>query len=85
MILVRGPWYETPSSLDLLFTLNRGMSFLGVFEFWDLYVVVCFPTYFLNKYFCRENSERYIGKLGGKSWLQEDLKVIRDFRAGMAS
>ena len=46
VILVRGLWYETSGSLDLPFTLNQGMSFLGVFEFWDLYVVVCFPYVF---------------------------------------
>ena len=43
VILVREPWYETPSSSDLPFTLNQGMSFLGVFKFWDLYIVVCLP------------------------------------------
>ena len=46
VILVRGPWYKTPSSLDLPFTLNRGMSFPGVFEFWDLYFIVCLPYVF---------------------------------------
>ena len=39
VILVRGPWYETPGSPDLLFTLNRSMAFPGVFKLWDLYVV----------------------------------------------
>ena len=43
VILVRGPWYETPSSPDLSFTLNRGMSFPSVFGIWVLYVVVCLP------------------------------------------
>ena len=33
LVLVRGPWYETPGSPDLPFTLNRGMSFPGVFGF----------------------------------------------------
>ena len=33
VILIRGPWYETPGFPDLSFNLNRGMSFLGVFEF----------------------------------------------------
>ena len=32
VILVRGPWYETPGSPDLLFTLNRAMSFPDVFK-----------------------------------------------------
>ena len=40
VILVRGPWYETPGSPDLPFTLNRSISFPGVFKLWDLYVVV---------------------------------------------
>ena len=35
VILVRGPWHETPISPDLPFTLNRGMSFPGVFEFYE--------------------------------------------------
>ena len=38
MILVRGPWYETPGSPDLSFVLNPSMSFLGMFKLWDLYV-----------------------------------------------
>ena len=46
VILVRGPWHETPDSPDLPFTLNRGMSFPGVFEFSDLYVVVCLSYVF---------------------------------------
>ena len=32
VILVRGPWYETPGSLDIPFTLNQSMSFQGVFK-----------------------------------------------------
>ena len=40
LILVKGPWYETPSSPDLPFTLNRSMSFPSVFKLWDLFVVV---------------------------------------------
>ena len=39
LILVRGPWYETPGSLDLSFTLIRLMAFQGVFRLWDLYVI----------------------------------------------
>ena len=38
MILVKGPWYETPDSPDLSFVLNQSMSFPGVFKLWDLYV-----------------------------------------------
>ena len=33
VILVKGLWCETPGSPDLPFTLNRGMSFPGVFRF----------------------------------------------------
>ena len=40
MILVRGPWHETLGSPDLPFTLNRSMSFPGVFKLWGLYVSV---------------------------------------------
>ena len=63
VILVRGPWYETPGSLDLPFTLNRSMTFPGVFKLWDLYVVFIFslhvyPTYFLNKYFFHVGKSR---------------------------
>ena len=36
VILVRGPWFETLGSPNLMFTLNRGMSFPTVFEFWVL-------------------------------------------------
>ena len=46
VILVRGPWHETPGSLGLPFTLNRGMSFPSVFKFQDLLVVVCLPYIF---------------------------------------
>ena len=35
VILVRGPWYETPGSLDLPFVINKSMSFPC--ELWDLY------------------------------------------------
>ena len=46
VILVRGPWYETPGSPDLPFTLSRGMPFPSVFKFWGLYVVVCLSYVF---------------------------------------
>ena len=36
VILVRGLWFETLGSPNLLFTLNRGMSFPGAFRFWVL-------------------------------------------------
>ena len=32
MILVRGPWDETPGSLDLPFDVNHTMSFPGVYS-----------------------------------------------------
>ena len=64
VILVRGPWHETPVSPNLPFILNRGMSFPGVFEFRDLLVIVCVcPTYFLNKRFLLQ------GKSGEVDWL----------------
>ena len=31
VILVRGPWDETPSSLDLPFDVNHAMKFPGVY------------------------------------------------------
>ena len=60
MILVRGSWYETPNSVDLPFTLNRSMAFLGVFKLWDLYAVAHLPTYFLNKYFFVQGKAREV-------------------------
>ena len=47
VILVRGPWYETSISPDLLFTLNRSMSFPGVLMLWDLYVSAFLHVYHL--------------------------------------
>ena len=35
MILVKGPWYETPGSPNLPFVLNQSMSFPGVFKLWE--------------------------------------------------
>ena len=32
VILVRGPWDETPGSPDLPFDVNHAMSFLGVYK-----------------------------------------------------
>ena len=43
MILVRGPWYETPSSPDLPFVLNQSMSFPGMFKLWG-FVCWCIFT-----------------------------------------
>ena len=40
VILVRGPWNETSGSSDLPFTLNRLMSFSGVFKLWGMYASV---------------------------------------------
>ena len=64
MILVRGPWYETPGSPDLPFSLNQSMSFLGVFKLWDLYVGAFLHFYplhsrilLINIFLCREKSK----------------------------
>ena len=54
VILVRGPWYETPGSPDLPFTLNGSMSFPGLYKLLGLYIGVRLSftfMYFLNKYF----------------------------------
>ena len=72
VILVRGPWYQTPGSPDLLFTLNRSMSFPSVLMLWDLYVdafLHVYPLYsriLLIIFFCREKPEGSTGKLGGE-------------------
>ena len=64
VILVRGPWYETPSSPDLLFVLNQSMSFPSVFKLWDLYVGAFLRVYPLRSrillllfFLCREKLE----------------------------
>ena len=31
VVLVRGPWYETPNSLGLPFNVNQSLVFLGFF------------------------------------------------------
>ena len=31
VVLVRGPWYETPGSLGLPFDVNQSLVFLGLF------------------------------------------------------
>ena len=67
VILVRGPWYETPGSPNLPFVLNQSMSFPGVFELWDLYVGAFLHVYPLHSrilliyIFCARKSRR--GKL----------------------
>ena len=48
VILVREPWYETPSSPDLPFALNQSMSFPGVFKLCDLYVSAFLHVYPLH-------------------------------------
>ena len=65
LILVRGPWYETPGSLDLPFVLNQSMAFPSVFKLWDLYVSAFLHVYHLhscilliNIFSCREELER---------------------------
>ena len=62
MILVRGPWYESPGSSDLPFVLNQSMSFPGDFKLWDLYVGAILHVYplhsrilLMNIFSCREN------------------------------
>ena len=74
MILVRGPWYETPGSPDLPFSLNQLMSFPGVFKLWDMYVDAFLHVYPLHSHIllihifsCREELEGSTGKLGGES------------------
>ena len=76
VILVRGPWYETPGSPDLLFTLNQTMSFPCVFKLWDLYVVVRLSTCSLNKHFFVQ------GKVGEVDWSTGWRKMAsRTFRS----
>ena len=71
VILVRGPWYETPGSLDLPFVLNQSMSFPGVFKLWDLYVGAFLRVYPLRSsiyiFFCGGKSRR--GKL--VNWVEK--------------
>ena len=74
MILVRGPWYETLGSPNLLFVLNQSMSFPGVVKLWDLYVGAFLQVYPLRSrilllyiFLCKKNPEGLIGKLGGES------------------
>ena len=31
VVLVRGPWYETPGSLDLSFDMNQSLDFSGFY------------------------------------------------------
>ena len=64
VILVRGPWYETPGFSDLPFTLNQTMGFPSVFKLWYLYVdFICRCTsiqriFIINTFSCREKPER---------------------------
>ena len=64
MILVKGPWHKAPGSPDLPFTLNRSMSFLGVFKLWGLHVGVHLSftfTYLIIYFFVQ-------GKAGEVDW-----------------
>ena len=47
MILVRGPWDETPGSPDLPFSINQSMSFPNVYHvcFYTPSFDVCEPYY----------------------------------------
>ena len=71
VILVKGPWYEIPSSSDLPFVVNQSMSFSGVYKLWDLYVHVFLRDYhsrsriLLLHIFCAGKSRRC--KLGEES------------------
>ena len=73
MILVRGPWYETPGSPDLPFSFNQSMSFPSVFKLWDLYVVASLRIYPLRSrillfyIFCAGKSRR--GRLA--NWVEK--------------
>ena len=65
VILVRGPWYETSGSPDLLFVLNQSMSFPCVFKLWDLYVgayLLVYPLHsrilLINILSCKEKPEK---------------------------
>ena len=71
MILVRGPWYETPGSPDLLFTLNISMSFPGVLMLWDFFVGAFLHVYPLYSrillilfFLCKEKPDGSTSKLG---------------------
>ena len=78
MILVRGPWHETPGSPDLLYILNRSMSFSGVFKLWGLYVGVrlSFAFTYLIIFSCTGKSWR--GKL--VNWVEKSsFKKIQKF------
>ena len=73
VILVKGPWYETPGSPNLLFVLNQSMSFSCVFKLWDLYVGAFLRIYPLRScilllyFFCAGKSRR--GKL--VNWVEK--------------
>ena len=68
VVLVKGLWYETSSSLGLPFGLNQSLSFPGLFHLGGAYtplgrlcfdirlfseIFVCFDMHFLSKNFCR--------------------------------
>ena len=66
MILVRGPWYETPCSPNLPFSLNQSMSFPCVLKLWDFYVGA-FPHIY-PLYLCILLIFFLQGKAGGVDW-----------------
>ena len=67
VILVRGPWYETPTSPELPFACNQSMSFPGVFKLWDMYVGASLRVYPLRS--CVLLLYIFVqGKAGGVDW-----------------
>ena len=86
MILVRGPWYETPCSPDLPFSFNQLMSFSSVFKLWDMYVGASLHVYLLCSrilllyIFCAwiSRSGRLVNWLE-KAKFKKNSKVARDF------
>ena len=58
VILVRGPWYETPGSHDLLFALNQSMSFPSVFVGFVCCCSSVLHIFLINTFSYRENQKR---------------------------
>ena len=47
VVLVKGPWYETLSSLGLSFNLNRSLMFLGLSKLDGAHFYFSFLFYFI--------------------------------------
>ena len=43
VVLVKGPWYETPGSLGLPFDLNQSLSFIGLSQLYGTSFFFRFP------------------------------------------